>query len=440
MNPDEEADRAVALIHAGQPAAGAEIMERLVAQSPDTDRYHYRLGLAYSRLGVRTAALRHMRRAVELHYAFGLFHHEYIRELAREGDAGFVAAAYHKLGGLKRLDRKMRRHAAATLLEAGASPSSIARHVPSVFGERCVDVADTDAFHGEGVVRITMAADGFRITLPTRVTARRIFVERLMAFAGYLDRLWAELGQRGGRAAGQSALLCLDDCPPDDGPALMCFSGCKPTHILIPDSAFLETDGYTHFHEMDAKSFMPFGDRVPTAHWRGALTGLAYSLAETLSLPRVQLASLKDPRIDAKITNYDQYRGLGPQLVEELARLDVLDAREPESENFKFQVMIDVDGNSNSWPGLYLRLLTGACVVKIMTRYRQWYYARLQPGVNVLAVNSVAEVPDKTTWALENPVEAERIGRAGRALAQSLTVDSEYPRFRDGWRRAAGSE
>ena len=46
---------------------------------------------------------------------------------------------------------------------------------------------------------------------------------------------------------------------------------------------------------------------------------------------------------------------------------------------YKFQ--IDIDGNTNSWPGLFQKLLTGSAILKVASPYgyRQWYYDRLRP-------------------------------------------------------------
>ncbi|CUG05178.1 membrane-associated protein, putative [Bodo saltans] len=53
-----------------------------------------------------------------------------------------------------------------------------------------------------------------------------------------------------------------------------------------------------------------------------------------------------------------------------------------------YQVHLDIDGNTNSWDGLRWRLIFGMVVVKARSSngYTQWYYPRLQNGVNIIEV------------------------------------------------------
>ena len=42
----------------------------------------------------------------------------------------------------------------------------------------------------------------------------------------------------------------------------------------------------------------------------------------------------------------------------------------------KYKYQIDIDGNTNAWPGLFQKLLTGSPVLKVASPYgfRQWLY------------------------------------------------------------------
>src|SRR3546814_15147305 len=65
---------------------------------------------------------------------------------------------------------------------------------------------------------------------------------------------------------------------------------------------------------------------------------------------------------------------------------------EPQDRILDFKYQIDVDGNTNSWPGLFLKLLTGAPVLKVESEvgFQQWYYGALEPWQNFVPIKSDA--------------------------------------------------
>jgi len=98
-------------------------------------------------------------------------------------------------------------------------------------------------------------------------------------------------------------------------------------------------------------------------------------------------------------------------------------------QNFKYQ--IDIDGFTNSWPGLFQKLLTGSPVLKVASPhgYRQWYYDRLKPWVNFVPVASdMADLIEKIEWLRGHDEAARQIGEQGRALAESLDYGGELER------------
>jgi hypothetical protein len=431
--PDKEADEAMALLAGGDAAAALALIAPLAGRHPEIDRYRYRHGVALAAVGERTAALAEMRAAVTMSPSFGVFQEAYMRLLA---EAGSVAEARAGYDGLPFPDA----HApvlVAALLEANAPIEEVFAAFGSVFGANCAgaEMAIHDLAHG--LVRITMTRDGYRFAVGSDVPARPMLVQRLISYRAYFDALWRVLCDDPAFRS-QSALLCVDDLPPPVWSApVLSPSGSAPDHVLIPDSAFLSSGGYAHFHTMSKACARQWSERIPQAYWRGALTGVAATLDEALTLPRVRLARNPDPRLNAAITSVSQYAMFEPSLSETLAAWGVLQPREPEHCAFAYRWQVDIDGNSNSWPGLYLRLLTGGCVLKLMSPFRQWYYDRLVDRVNVVMVEVIAALPDVIAWCAENEPRTEEIGLAGQALAASMTIETEFAPFVAAWRRAA---
>ena len=97
----------------------------------------------------------------------------------------------------------------------------------------------------------------------------------------------------------------------------------------------------------------------------------------------------------------------------------------------KYKYQIDIDGNTNSWPGLFQKLLTRSPVLKVASPrgYRQWYYDRLRPWVNFVPVaQDMSDLIEKILWLRSHDDAGRRIGEAGKALADSLDYEGEIAR------------
>jgi hypothetical protein len=94
--------------------------------------------------------------------------------------------------------------------------------------------------------------------------------------------------------------------------------------------------------------------------------------------------------------------------------------RVPVIEHNRYKYQIDIDGNTNSWPGLFQKLLTGSPVLKVTSAsgHRQWYYDRLRPWVNFVPVASdMSDLIEKVRWLQAHDDAARAIGDHGRTLA-----------------------
>ena len=191
--------------------------------------------------------------------------------------------------------------------------------------------------------------------------------------------------------------------------------------------------GYTSIRERFKKDFLPWEKRSPTAFWRGTTTGQPLDPKQGWrSLPRVRLCEISADNldlIDAGITKVAQIGDpMANAWIAEAGLLRPYVA--PESfQQYKYQ--IDIDGNTTSWPGLFIKLLTGSVVLKVPPRngFEQWYYDRLKPWRNFVPVAlDMSDLPDKVRWLRANDRVAQMIGEAGCRLADELTYDGETAR------------
>jgi hypothetical protein len=210
----------------------------------------------------------------------------------------------------------------------------------------------------------------------------------------------------------------------------LAFSESRPNYFLVPDVVFLETGGYEKTRKKLAESHIAWGQRAPIAFWRGATTG--YRSKPALgwrSLPRVCLCAIAQEHsdlIDAGISGVAQ--GVSE---EEVRAAGFMRPIVPIEEFAKYKFQIDIDGNSNSWPGLFQKLLTGNPVLKVASPhgYRQWYYDKLKPWVNFVPVSSdMSDLVEKVVWLRSHDDAARRIGEEGKKLADALDLRGEISR------------
>ncbi|MGN6423664.1 MAG: glycosyl transferase family 90 [Asticcacaulis sp.] len=226
-----------------------------------------------------------------------------------------------------------------------------------------------------------------------------------------------------------STRFWVDDVPHGWG---LGFCSNSPSHVLVPDSVFFETGGYAYLRENKSIA-APWQDREDKVFWRGASTGLREYLrvSSWREIPRFQLCliaqALNQPDIyDLGISSVVQI--WNEWELREIAESGLLRDEAPQHDFGKYRYSIDIDGNTNSWPGLFTKLLMGITVVKAdsFNGYRQWYYDRLIPWKNFVPVAHDMRDLHATIGALrEKPGTAYNIALAGLNLAESMTFESE---------------
>jgi hypothetical protein len=205
-----------------------------------------------------------------------------------------------------------------------------------------------------------------------------------------------------------------------------------PLGQCIPDDFFLESQAYYQFRQQVEQQWLQWYERRPIAFWRGASTGSVLTKENWRNNRRVRLCQIaKDYNdeqfIDAKITKLIQIKDR--EVKQFIQNANLVDSYISSIEFIKYKYVIDIDGNSNSWPGLFTKLLTGSCVLKVESPWKQWYYSSLKPWVNYVPIkNDLSDLIDKIKWCRENDDQARVIAENGRKLALSMTMETEIPK------------
>jgi hypothetical protein len=206
-------------------------------------------------------------------------------------------------------------------------------------------------------------------------------------------------------------------------------------HVGLPDPHYFQNYGF--LAELEAGKDAPHWEaRSGDLTWRGAMNGNGWiSLAaEDVDNPAVMqrlrmVMRLKDvagtdvrfvdvARSSADFGSFAAAQGL-------LGR--PMAAREWLGRKFA----IDIDGYTNTWSNLLVRLLYGCCVLKVESQFgfRQWYYDALKPFEHYVPVAAdMADLEDKIEWVRSHDAEARAIAERGQALARTLTFESQARR------------
>ena len=260
-------------------------------------------------------------------------------------------------------------------------------------------------------------------------------LERLQWFTAYWLCCWplfAEVKRRYPRLRGRITFN-IDDYAPRAG---LAFCGNNPSNVLIPDPPFMVSSGYRWLRGHLNANWVPWHLRDDTLYWRGSSTGARelMRLTSWRELPRLKLCllakSLNRPHdFDFGITNIVQM--WDAKEIEEVIHSEIVAERVPITDFMRHRFVIDIDGNTNAWEGLFSKFLMGCCVFKIdsVMGFRQWYYDKLIPWKNFVPVSvGMNELPDLLDWARAHPEAVREIADAGRKLARNLTFESEVAR------------
>ena len=303
-------------------------------------------------------------------------------------------------------------------------------------GSNCLYFRQDDSLVGKYSVVLDFHSGGYGVRMARDFLPWGWLLDRLFSYRVYLDRLCVTNGPRG------VATFCLGDFPEEDREQLV-FCSDQEEHALIPDPFFIGSEGYQFHRQVLDSAMQRFSKREDTLYWRGSLTGQAHDYKDIMALPRVAfcLMSLFRKGFDAKLTDLSQFGPLLPTLHNILVALDVCGPREDVSRNCEFKYLVDIDGNTNSWPGLWQKLYSGGVVIKLRSQYRQWYYDRLVDQKNVLYVDELfPDIDTKLSWCRENPSSAKSIASEGQKMVSKMTLETEYPTFKEAVQRICRPE
>jgi hypothetical protein len=202
--------------------------------------------------------------------------------------------------------------------------------------------------------------------------------------------------------------------------------------VLIPDSGFVISKAYKETREFFKKNNVPWEAKKPIVFWRGTTTGTSPT-GQWRDLQRIKLCKIAQNSINQNLFDIglSGIVQLSKQDSSEIEKLGYLKQFVPVKLTNSYKYLVDIDGNSNAWSGLFEKLLSGSVVLKVASpnNFRQWYYDELIPWVNFVPIDSdLTDLVDKIHWLHQNDDEARKIGENGAKLANELTYERELSR------------
>ncbi|WP_378948947.1 glycosyl transferase family 90 [Mesorhizobium sp. ANAO-SY3R2] len=208
-----------------------------------------------------------------------------------------------------------------------------------------------------------------------------------------------------------------------------------PQHVGLPDPHFFQNYGFAS--ELEAgKSAPGWDDRSDKIVWRGGMNGCGWvgfspeDADNEAVQQRLRMAMrLKDkPGLDVRFSELHQSAAaFGPYLL----RQGLLGEHKPARSWLGHKFAIDIDGYTNTWSNLLVRMLYGCCVLKVASQFgfRQWYYDEIKPFEHYVPVSAdMADFAEKIEWVRSHAAEAKAIAERGQALARTLTFASQARR------------
>lgn len=272
-------------------------------------------------------------------------------------------------------------------------------------------------------IRLQRTSDGYQITYAKGVRQRFFLANQgtAGAFLGWLD------------ACPDQVREMTVNATDGDVPSRARFSASSRTitQVPIPDPLFYRHRGFAR-ERATAKEGSGWSARSEDLVWRGAPNGFGQlgfdpvSATDPSVKARIRMVMLlrDQPGCDVRLTGGRSLE----KVWREVARSSGLVAGYVPADAWLAQkYAIDIDGWTNTWSNLLVRMLFGCCVFKVDSQlgFRQWYYGRLKPFEHYVPVRAdMSDFIEKIEWARSHDAEARAIAEAGQRFAMGLDFEA----------------
>lgn len=201
---------------------------------------------------------------------------------------------------------------------------------------------------------------------------------------------------------------------------------CLPDHEMLAGYKALET------LVTDPKRQSPWQEKESKAFWRGATTSGDYSKPDWERFARSKLINASilsgDSVIDAKFSFLTDQAKLNKYFCDYCQDKGALSSFVKVEDHLQYKYLIDIDGNASTYSRFYWILRSDTMPLKVDSKFTQWYYPGLTPGVHYLGVEGdLSNLHHQVLWAQLHDDSAYQIAQQGALFAkQYLSDDGVY--------------
>ncbi len=167
----------------------------------------------------------------------------------------------------------------------------------------------------------------------------------------------------------------------------MCSNVNDRTTVLIPDAHFIREKAYAEKKAEIDLHRKPYKERKSLCTWRGDLNNGS-------------IQNFMDPK--GKTLNP---RHTFQKLYQErrLPKVEFENTVAPIRDQIQYKMILDIDGWSATWSATVWKLYSGSVLLKVTSKWKQWFHHKLEPWVHYVPVaNDFSDLNDKIEWCLHN--------------------------------------
>ena len=274
------------------------------------------------------------------------------------------------------------------------------------------------------------ASGGYSLDVvgPERLASQEALKQRLSCLQPFLD-LAAHEFTRLGHPEARFRVQLHDEAPHEN-----CFRFDGPLDpatrlggAFIPDPYALGSQGFLALRQQFSESPLPrWQERLNMAIWRGSSTGTeGLTLQNLAANHRYQLCQASQclgEWLDARLTSVVQAHDptSAAAVLQHLTEVDLLAPRLSPWHLGLHRWLVEIDGNVNSW-GLLWKLLSGSCILRVLSDRRQWYHHQLQPWRHFVPIAAdLHNLEEVLSWCRSHLKECAAIAHSGQSLAHNV--------------------
>ena len=169
--------------------------------------------------------------------------------------------------------------------------------------------------------------------------------------------------------------------------------------LLVPDTRYIETNGYKELRESIDKAAKSFENRTKRAIYRGSPS----------------LGPLSNVIVPGSTNGMTQRNYLWHLQKTKFIDIDINTNHMTAAEQVSFRFIIDVEGTANSWAATFWKLYSGSVLLKADGMWKQWYYDKIEAWKHFVPVaQNFSDLTKRIQWCIDHEADAKRIAKNAR--------------------------